>query len=114
MQNFFLMAMGDASDELIGEALDNKRIHALFFAEIVHELLEVVLQILEHQHQLSVGVDHLAEGNDIGVAELFEDGDFADGGRGNAFFLGLESDFLEGVDLVCLLVCFKEEVPRAL
>lgn len=50
MQYFFLMAMGDASDELIGKALDDKRIHAFFFAEIVHKLLKVVLQILEYQH----------------------------------------------------------------
>lgn len=47
MQYFFLMAMGDTFDELIGETLDYKRIHALLFAKIVHELLEVVLQILE-------------------------------------------------------------------
>lgn len=50
MQYFFLMAMGDASDELIGKALDDKRIHAFFFAEIVHILLKIVLQILEYQH----------------------------------------------------------------
>lgn len=50
MQYFFLMTMSDASDKLIGKTLNYKRIHAFFFAEIVHKLLEIVLQILEHQH----------------------------------------------------------------
>lgn len=39
MQYFFLMTMSDASDKLIGKTLNNKRIHAFFFAEIVHKLL---------------------------------------------------------------------------
>lgn len=71
MQYFFLMAMGDTFDELIGETLDDKRIHAFLFAEIVHKLLQIVLQILEDQHQLSVCVDHLAKMNDVGMVELF-------------------------------------------
>lgn len=39
MQYFFLMTMSDASDKLIGKTLNYKRIHAFFFAEIVHKLL---------------------------------------------------------------------------
>lgn len=114
MEDFFLMAMGDAFDELIGEALDYKRVHALLFAEIVHELLEVVLQILKDKHQLSIGMDDLSKIDDVRVIEFFEDGDFSDGGGWNAFFLGLEPDLFEGVDLACLLVWVKGKVPRAL
>lgn len=44
------MAMRNAFEQLIGKALDNKRVHAFLFAVVAHKLLEIVLQILENQH----------------------------------------------------------------
>lgn len=59
-------------------------------------------------------MDDLSEVDNVGMVEFFEDGDFSDGRGWDAFFLGLESDLLEGVDLSCLLVWLRGKVPLAL
>jgi hypothetical protein len=72
---------------LIGKALDYHGIHTFLLAEIVHILLEVILQELKNQDQFSICVDDLAEIDDVDVVELLQDGDFPDCCRGNALLL---------------------------
>lgn len=94
MQYFLLMAVGDPFEQLIGETLDNERIHAYFLTEIPHELLKVIVQMLERQDQFSIRVDDLLQAYNIDMAELFEDGNLTNGSRGNSLLLGLESYLL--------------------
>ena len=59
------------------------------------ELLEVLLVVVEHyfQHLLLGLVDHLQEGNDVGVVlEGLQQGDLAEGARGDSLLLALELD----------------------
>lgn len=79
MQNFLLVAMTDSFDELVGETFDYQRIHAFFLAEVVHVLFQVVLQIFKNQDKFPIGVDDFPQVDDVDVAELLENGYFADG-----------------------------------
>ena len=47
---------------------------------------------------MAVGVHDVEQADDVGVAHLFEQGDFADGGGGDALIFGFEADLLEGDD----------------
>ena len=49
---------------------------------------------------MAVGVHNVEQAKDIGIVHLFEKGDFADGGGGDAFIFGFEADLLEGDDAV--------------
>ena len=71
MKDFFLMAMANAFEQLIGEAFDDERVHAFFLAEIVHKLLEVVFQVFKDKDQLSIGVDHFSQVYDVDMVEFF-------------------------------------------
>jgi hypothetical protein len=51
---------------------------------------------------VAIGVDNVEQLDNVGILHFFEEGDFADGGRGNAFVFGLEADLLEGNDLLIL------------
>ena len=114
MKDLFLMAVGDTFEELVGEPLDDAGIQSLLPAEATHVLLEIVLEVFEDQDQLAVGVDDLAERDDVGVRQLLEDRYFPDGSGGDALFFRLEADLLEREDLVGLLVCMADELPLAL
>jgi len=62
------------------------------------ELLEVLLVVVEHyfQHLLLGLVDHLEEGNDVGVVlEGLQQGDLAESARGDALLLALELDVFD-------------------
>lgn len=64
--------------------------------ESLHVLLQVEVEELEDEVELvAVGVDNVEEAHDVGVAHLLEEGDFADGGGGDALVLGLEADLLQ-------------------
>ena len=80
------MTMVNTSQELIGEALNDDRVHAFLFAEPIHELLEVVFKILENEDEFAIGVNDFSEAYNIGVGEFLENGYFADGCGGYSFF----------------------------
>lgn len=67
------------------------------------ELLEVLLVVVEHyfQHLLLGLVDHLEEGNDVGVVlEGLQQGDLAEGARRDSLLLALELDVFDCDGLV--------------
>jgi len=47
---------------------------------------------------VAVGVHDVEEAHDGGVVHFFEEGNFADGGGGDAFVFCFETDLLEGDD----------------
>lgn len=44
---------------------------------------------------MAVGVNNIQEADDVGVVQFSQDGNLADGGTGNAFVFGLETDLFE-------------------
>lgn len=65
----------------------------------LHVLLEVEVEELKDEVKLvAIGVNDVKETDDVGVFQFFEEGDFADGGAGDAFILGFESNLLQGND----------------
>ena len=62
-----------------------------------HVFLQVEVEELHDEVQfVAIGVHNVEEADDVGVVHLFEEGDLADGGGGDAFIFGFETDFLEG------------------
>lgn len=79
--------------------LDHLGAHALGLARhIVHVLLQVQVQELEHQVQARVLVDDLEEAHDIVVSQLLEQADLPDCRARHALVLGLEADLFERDD----------------
>lgn len=71
---------------------------------LVHVLLQVLVEVLEHKRQLLLGVDHVVEALDRGRVELLQDRDLADRRAGHALVLRLEADALQRDDFVRLQV----------
>lgn len=44
---------------------------------------------------MAVGVDNVEEADDVRVVHFFEEGDFANGGRWDAFIFGFKTDLLQ-------------------
>lgn len=64
--------------------------------ERLHVLLQVAVEELEDEVQLvTVGMDNVEQAHNVGIAHLLEEGNLADGGRGNALILGFKTDLLE-------------------
>lgn len=62
-----------------------------------HVFLQVEVEELHNEVELvAVGVHNVEEADDVGVVHLFQEGDLADGGGGDSFIFGFETDFLEG------------------
>jgi hypothetical protein len=66
---------------------DGERVHVLFKIKVeeFHDEVELV----------AVGVNNIQEADDVGVVQFSQDGNLADGGAGNAFVFGLETDLFE-------------------
>ena len=71
---------------------------------LVHVLLQVLVEVLEHKRQLLLRVDHVVEALDGGRMELLQDRDLADRRAGHALVLRLEADALQRDDFVRLQV----------
>ena len=68
---------------------------ALAHRQRLHVLLQVQVQVLEHEVQLmTVGVHNVEQTDDVRVDHLLEEGNLADGGGGDAFVFGFETDLL--------------------
>lgn len=61
-----------------------------------HVFLEIEVEEFKDEVEfVAVGVDNVEEAHDVHVVHFFEEGDFADGGRGDAFVFGFETDLFE-------------------
>lgn len=61
MEDLLVVAVGDASQQLIGKALDDKGVESLLLAEAAHVLLEIEVQVLEDEDEFAVGVDDFSQ-----------------------------------------------------
>ena len=52
----------------------------------VHVLLEILIHILEHEHELILRVNDIMKGNYVFVLKLFHEGDLSNGSTRSAFF----------------------------
>lgn len=100
MQYFLLVTIIYPLQQLVAEAFDNQRIHSLFPVDLAHELLEVVVDVLEDKQQLLVRVNDLFELHNIGMVELLEDRYLANRSARYSFLLAFQSNFLEGDVLI--------------
>jgi len=67
MQNLFVVAMTDTFEQLIGEAFDDHRIHAFFFAKVPHKLFQIEFQVLKNKDEFAVSMDYLAKTHYVGM-----------------------------------------------
>lgn len=114
VEDTMAVAVADALTQLAHELLDNSIAHSqpvqlsagalrqslatssIRDREGFHVFLQIQVEELEHEVELvAIGVDNVEELNDVGVTHLLQQGDLADGGGGNAFILGLETDLLQ-------------------
>ncbi len=117
MQDAMAVAVAHALDQLAHELLDHgvaqpqsaqiraravrQGLASPAFADRqrLHVFLQVEVEELEDEVELvAVGVDDVEEAHDVRVAHLFQEGDFADRGAGDAFVFGFEPDLLERHD----------------
>lgn len=115
--------MEDAAGVDVGDAVEDlldDRLHLFLVGLVVlagDELLEVLLVVVEDDLEgLLLGlVEDLEEGDDVGVVlEGLEEGDFAEGGGGDAFLLVFELDVLHGHGAVVAVHCLVHPSERAL
>ena len=97
VQDAVRVAVLDARDELVHEALDHVFTEAHALGDRLHVLLEVEVEELEHKVDLVALGDDVKELDDVGVVHLLEEGDLADGGAGHALVLGRAADGREDV-----------------
>jgi hypothetical protein len=67
---------------------------------VVEQLLQILIEILEDQGQLSVRVQYIDEAHDVWVLEFLEKGYFTDGCRRDSLVLRLETNLLQRVYLI--------------
>jgi hypothetical protein len=108
MQDFVLVKIGAAREELFHVALD------LRFGEgdggVLEQARQIVFHVERHHEHAGLLVEalgsfhsHFFEFEDVDVIELFEEFDFAEGGDGEAILLVVHQNLLEGHHLACLL-----------
>jgi hypothetical protein len=92
-----LVAEAEAAEVGAGALGESLAAPAVADGEGFHVFLQVEVEELHDEVQLvAVGVHDVEEADDVGVVHLFEEGDLADGGGGDAFIFGFEANFLEG------------------
>ena len=92
------VAEGQSADALEEVGLDEVRgEHAV---DGFHVLLQVLVEELEDEVELAVGLDAVLELDDVVVLELAEEADLPQGRGGDALVLDLETDALQGDDFI--------------
>jgi hypothetical protein len=83
MQNLMLMTLGCTVQKLVKETLD------LIIREIslvaVQKFLQILIEKFENKGQFFVCVEYIDKSHDIWMLQLFEKGDFSNGGTWNSF-----------------------------
>jgi hypothetical protein len=98
VEHFVLVTFACAVEQLVEEGLDVSVGHAIK-TRGVNQTFEVLVQELEDEGQIFIGVDHIDEPDDVWVLEFLEERDLSDGCAGDALVCALESDLLHGVDV---------------
>lgn len=111
VEDAVLVAEVDAPQQLVHEGLGLIGLQGAPVAVCVHVLLKVAVEELEDEHELVLCVDHVVEGDDVFVLELFHQGDLADG-RGWSALFRVEVYFLEGNELARLSISAFEDLQR--
>ena len=109
VQDAILVTESNALQELIHEGFDGRVVELAVVSSRIHILLQVLVHILKHQHELVLRVDDIVERNNVLVLELFHQRDLADRRRRCAL-LGVEVDLLEGDELTRLTVPTLEDL----
>lgn len=99
MEDLVFMAESSSLQELEHEAPDDFGVESTTIAILIHILLQILLAKLEDENELCLAVDDIVQANDVGVFELFHQGDLTDC-CGRCPLLGIQVNFLEGHDLV--------------
>lgn len=105
MEDFFLMAEVDAGEYFFDDGFGLFFVDGIVFG--VDEFFKIVLiEVKDDFEVLLYGfVDDIAEWDDVGVFfEVFEGGDFAEGGGGDAFVLVFKLDVFDGDEGVSFFV----------
>mmetsp|Transcript_29447 Transcript_29447/g.80815 ORF Transcript_29447/g.80815 Transcript_29447/m.80815 type:complete len:353 (+) Transcript_29447:448-1506(+) len=90
-----VVAEGDAEQQLAQQHLQVQVGQASVAVRLVEHLLQVLVEILEDERQLLLGVDNVVKADDVGVLQLLEDGYLTDRRRRDALVLRLEANLLE-------------------
>ena len=104
MQHPVLVTERSSLEELKHETPNSNRIQRSPIPMNIHVLFEILIHVLENEHQLRFSVNDIVQSDNVAVTQLFHQGDLADRSRGRAFF-GIEMDLFQGDDL--------RGVPRA-
>ncbi len=115
MQDAFGVDVGHSVDDLLYDHFDAFLVGLVLLAG--DELLQVLLVVVEDdlQRLLLRLVEDLEEGYDVGVVlEGLEEGDFAEGTRGDALLLVVELDVLHCHSAVVLVDCLVDPSEGAL
>ena len=71
MENPVLVAERNAPQQLVHERFDGKVVELAVIASRIHVSLQVLVHEFENEHQLVFGMDHVVEGEDVLMFELF-------------------------------------------
>jgi len=109
MQHSVIVAEGDTPQELLHERLDGDGIQLSVLSSRIHILLQVLVHVLEYQHEFVFRVDDVVQGDYVLMPQLFHQGDFSDGCR-RCSFLRIEMYFFECHQLAILPVSAFEDL----
>ena len=112
VEDAILVAEGDAPKELVHERLDGDIVQLPAVAIGVHVLLQVLVHVLEDEHQFVFRVDDIVEGDDALVLQLLHQRDLADGRRRRSL-LRVKVDLLQGHHLAGLAIPSLEDLRRS-
>lgn len=111
VENAILVAEGDAAKQLVHERLDRDIVQLPAVTFGVHVPLQVLVHILEDEHQLVLRVDDIVEGDDALVLQLLHQRDLAYGRRRRTL-LRVKVDLLQGHQLAGLAIPTFEDLRR--
>ena len=112
MKNAISVAEINALEKLVHEGLDGDRVESSAVALCIHVFLQVLVHVIEDEHEFVFGVDDIVEADNVLVLQFLHKGDLADRGGGCAFF-GVEVDFLESYKLAGLTISTFEDLGKS-
>ncbi len=103
VQDAVVVAEGDATEELVHEGLDRDVVQLAAIAARIHVFLQVLVHVLEYEHELVFGMDDIVQGDNVLMLELLHQRDLPYGSRWGAF-LRVKVDLLQRHKLARLTI----------